>query len=84
MTDEPKKPRFLTIEQAADELSVKASLIRNLIKTGELRALQVGARGIWRIGLQDVEDYIEEAYRRTAERVAAGELDDGGQAAEEV
>ncbi|MEQ7736111.1 helix-turn-helix domain-containing protein [Escherichia coli] len=74
MTEEPKKPRFLTIEQAADELNVTVSLIRNLIRTGELRALQVGARGIWRIGVQDVEDYIAEAYRRTAERIAAGEL----------
>ena len=45
MTDEPKKLRFLTIEQAAEELNVKASLIRGLIKTGELRGIQVGARG---------------------------------------
>lgn len=33
---------------------------------------------MWRIGRQDLEDYIEEAYRRTAERIAAGEMDDGG------
>ncbi|WP_258006672.1 helix-turn-helix domain-containing protein [Arthrobacter sp. AFG20] len=39
------KPRFLTIEQAAEELNVKASLIRGLIKAGELRALQLGGRG---------------------------------------
>lgn len=77
MTDEPKKPRFLTIEQAADELNVKASLIRNLIKTGELRGIQVGSRGVWRIGANDIEDYIAEAYRRTAERIAAGDLEDG-------
>ncbi|MEW1810471.1 helix-turn-helix domain-containing protein [Pseudarthrobacter phenanthrenivorans] len=45
MTDQSKKHRFLTIEQAAEELNVKASLIRGLIKAGELRALQIGARG---------------------------------------
>lgn len=84
MTEEPKKPRFLTIEQAADELNVKVSLIRNLIKTGEMRALQVGGRGVWRIGRQDIEDYVTEAYRRTAERIAAGELNDGGQEPEEA
>ncbi|GKV72995.1 helix-turn-helix domain-containing protein [Pseudarthrobacter sp. NCCP-2145] len=80
MTDEPEKPRrFLTIEQAADELNVKTSLIRGLIKTGELRGIQVGGRGVWRIGANDIEDYIAEAYRRTAERIAAGELvDEGG------
>lgn len=79
MIDEPTKRRFLTIEQAAEELNVKESLIRGLIKTGDLRALQVGGRGLWRVGRQDVEDYIAEAYRRTAERIAAGELEDGAE-----
>jgi excisionase family DNA binding protein len=74
VTAEPAKRRFLTIEQAAEELNVKESLIRALIKSAELRALQVGGRGLWRIGIQDLEDYIADAYRRTAERIAAGEL----------
>ena len=83
-TDETKqtqvtKHRFLTIGQAAGELNVKESLIRGLIKTGELRALQVGGRGLWRVGRQDVEDYIADAYRRTAERIAAGEFEDGAE-----
>ena len=76
MTNEHGKRRFLTIEQVAEELNAKSSLIRNLIQTGELRAFQVGARGLWRIGRQDLEDYIADAYRRTAERIAAGELAD--------
>lgn len=33
-------------------------------------------RGLWRIGRQDIEDYIAEAYRRTAQRIAAGELEE--------
>ena len=45
MTEEPVKRRFLPIKQAAEELNVKTSLIRGLIKTGELRAIQVGGRG---------------------------------------
>jgi hypothetical protein len=36
----------------------------------------IGIRGRWRIGIQDLEDYISDAYRRTAERIAAGELAD--------
>jgi excisionase family DNA binding protein len=83
VTDEPTKRRFLTIEQAAQELNVKESLIRGLIKTGELRALQAGGRGLWRVGRQDVEDYIAEAYRRTAERIAAGDLEDGAEAGDQ-
>lgn len=78
MTDEPNQPRFLTLAQVADELNVKQSLVQGLIRTGELRGFQVGGRGLWRIGRQDVEDYINQAYRRTAEHIAAGELQDDG------
>jgi hypothetical protein len=38
-------------------------------KTGELRAIQSGGRGTWRIGRQDLADYIAKAYRHTAERI---------------
>ncbi|OAE01062.1 helix-turn-helix domain-containing protein [Arthrobacter sp. OY3WO11] len=77
MTAEPNQPRFLTMAQVADELNVKQNLVQGLIRTGELRAFQVGGRSLWRIGRQDVEDYIEQAYRRTAARIAVGELEDG-------
>lgn len=83
MTVEPTQHRFLTLAQVADELNVKQSLVQGLIRTGELRAFQVGGRGMWRIGRQDVEDFIAEAYRRTAERIAAGELEDGAETGEE-
>ncbi|MBE4720510.1 helix-turn-helix domain-containing protein [Pseudarthrobacter sp. AB1] len=76
MTDEPNKLRFLTIAQAAEELNVNQNQIRALLRTGELRGIQVGGRGVWRIGAHDLEDYIAEAYRRTAERITAGELKD--------
>ena len=84
MTDEPNQLRFLTLAQVADELNVKQSLVQGLIRTGELRAFQVGGRGMWRIGRQDVEDYITDAYRRTAERIAAGDLEDGAEAEAEA
>lgn len=76
MTDEPTKHRFLTIAQAAEELNVNQNQIRALLSSGELRGIQVGGRGLWRIGANDIEDYIAEAYRRTADRIAAGELKD--------
>jgi excisionase family DNA binding protein len=79
VSEEPTQRRFLTIEQAAEELNVKTSLIRGLIKTGELRAIQVGGRGLWRVGRQDIEDYVRDAYRRTADRIEAGELVDDGE-----
>jgi excisionase family DNA binding protein len=76
VTDKLSKHRFLTIEQVAEELNVTPSQIRALLKTGLLRAIQVGGRGMWRIGVKDLEDYIGEAYRRTGERIAAGEIVD--------
>ena len=74
MSDETKKYRFLTIEQVAEELNVSVSQIRALLKSGELRGIQIGGRSVWRIDASDVEDYITEAYRLTSERIAAGDL----------
>lgn len=71
------KPRFMTIEQVAEELNVGVPLVRSLLKSGELRGIQIGGKGIWRIGAADLESYIEDAYRTTAEHVAAGEIRDG-------
>jgi hypothetical protein len=47
-----------------------------LLKSAELRGLQIGGRGMWRIATTDLEDYIEVAYRLTSERIAAGEVPD--------
>jgi excisionase family DNA binding protein len=71
MTDEPLRPlRFLTIEQVAQELNVGEPLIRAMLKSGELRGMQIGGRGVWRIGIADLDAYIEAAYQRTAERIS--------------
>lgn len=69
-----QKRRFLTIEQVAEELNVGQPLVRALLRSGELRGMQIGGRGIWRVASTDVEDYISQAYKTTAERVAAGDV----------
>ncbi|MHA7300421.1 excisionase family DNA-binding protein [Pseudarthrobacter sp. MDT1-22] len=38
-------PRFLTIDQIANELNVGLPQVRALLKNGELRAIQVGDNG---------------------------------------
>lgn len=75
----PKRPRFLTISQVAEELCVGLPTVRQLLGTGELRGLQVGGRGLWRVATKDLEDYIERAYLMSAERIATGALSDEGQ-----
>lgn len=81
MTDESRPHRFLTIAQAAEELNVNQNQnqIRALLGSGELRGIQIGGRGLWRMGANDIEDFIAEAYKRTAARIAAGELKDEGE-----
>ena len=62
-------PRFLTVKQAAEELNVTENLIRALINNGELKAFQIGGRGIWRIGRVDLENYISTAYETAAQAI---------------
>lgn len=76
MAEESNRPlRFLTIEQVAQELNVGEPLVRAMLKSGELRGIQLGGRGVWRIGRADVEAYVEQAYERTAENIARGDFD---------
>ncbi|MGO4858921.1 helix-turn-helix domain-containing protein [Arthrobacter sp. 2MCAF14] len=72
--DNKPAPRFRTIEQAATELNIGQPLIRALLKNGELRGFQLGGRNIWRIGADGLRNYIDDAYRKTAERIAAVDL----------
>jgi hypothetical protein len=76
VTDEPDPRRFLTISQTAEELKGEHEPDPGLLSAGELRGIQVGGRGVWRIGVSDIEDYIAQACPSTAERISAGEIKD--------
>ncbi|SDX13173.1 DNA binding domain-containing protein, excisionase family [Arthrobacter sp. yr096] len=76
MPDEINKRRFLTIEQVAEELATSEVQIRVMLKTGQLRGIQIGGRNAWRISRQDLEDFIQDAYRQVSERIAAGNVED--------
>ena len=68
-------PRFLSIADVAEQLSISAQAVRSLIRTGEVPAIQVGARGLWRIEVAALEDYIDKQYAHTSEAVSEGGLD---------
>ncbi|MET3901709.1 helix-turn-helix domain-containing protein [Paenarthrobacter sp. 4246] len=74
--DDKPSPRFLTIEQDAEELATSEVQIRAMLKTGQLKGIQIGGRNVWRIGRQDLEEFIQDAYRQVSERIAAGNLDE--------
>lgn len=55
-------PQFVPLEYVMEELSISKSQAYALVRTGDLRAIQVGGRGQWRIDLVELEAYIERAY----------------------
>ena len=66
----PLSPRFLTIEQVSIELATSKSQIYALLRSGDLKGIQIGGRGQWRIERVKLEEYISEAYRRAGEALA--------------
>lgn len=56
--------------------SLALPLVRTLLETGRLRGIQIGGRGMWRVAPKNIEDYIDQAYRATAEGIAIGEVAD--------
>jgi excisionase family DNA binding protein len=59
--------RFLTLADVAECLNISSDQAYALVHSGELRALKVGGRGQWRVGEDDLEDYIDRMYQRTQE-----------------
>jgi excisionase family DNA binding protein len=49
-------------------------LVYALVRSGELRAVQFGGRGVWRVREDDLLTYIDTAYEKTARRIAAGQI----------
>jgi len=65
-------PRMLTLDQVKEVLNVNTPLVYALVRSGELRAAQFG--GVWRVREDDLLAYIEAAYEKTAQRIAAGQI----------
>ena len=58
-------PRFLTLPDVAEVLNVTVRQVYALVRSGDLRGIQIGGRGQWRIENTELEDYIERQYART-------------------
>ena len=64
--------RFLRLEDVAEELNVKLPQVRALVKSGELKAIQIGGRGMWRVEREALEAYIQERYVQAREELEQG------------
>ena len=62
--------RFLTLSDVAEMLNVAPAQVYTLVRSGELQAIKIGARGQWRVEVRLLENYIATLYAATAEFVA--------------
>jgi len=58
----PSSPRFLTLADVAEVLNVTVRQVYALVRSGDLRGIQIGGRGQWRVESVELEDYISRQY----------------------
>ncbi len=63
--------RFIPLADVAETLSISSSQAYALVRSGELRAIQVGGRKQWRVEQSELEAYIERMYLETEREIAA-------------
>lgn len=63
--------RFLTLTDVAEVLAISPRHAHTLVRTGELAGIQIGARHQWRVERSKLEEYIADAYERTAANLSA-------------
>jgi excisionase family DNA binding protein len=70
------QPRFLTLTDVAEVINISAAQTYAIVRSGALRALQVGGRNQWRVEATELEAYNQRCYEETAARVASGAVAD--------
>jgi excisionase family DNA binding protein len=63
--DTPGLARFLTLADTAELLNITPDEVYGLVKSGELPAIRIGGRGVWRVERAVLESYIEAMYEAT-------------------
>lgn len=66
--------RFLAVERVKDTLAITDSTALILVRSGELPAIQVGPKRVWRVEAKELEEFIERQYEATRRRVEGGEV----------
>jgi excisionase family DNA binding protein len=72
-----REPRFLTLADVAEILATSVSQVRALVKNRELRAIQIGGRGQWRVEMVELEKFIARMYEQADARDATDGRTDG-------
>ena len=58
----PATPRFLQLADVAEILNISGAQVYALVRRGELKAVKIGGRGMWRVEASELEAYIQRAY----------------------
>lgn len=64
--------RFLTLADVTEILNISSPQAYALVRSGELPAIQIGGRGVWRVEATELEAYIQRMYAQTRARADAG------------
>ena len=63
--------RFLTLADVTEVLNISTPQAYALVRSGDLPAIQIGGRGVWRVEASELEAYIERMYAQARSRVEA-------------
>jgi excisionase family DNA binding protein len=74
------EPRFYTLEDVATILNVRVAQVYALVRSGDLPAVKLGGRGVWRVDRGQLEQYIERMHAETREWAKAHPLIGGQEA----
>ncbi|MFD2675347.1 helix-turn-helix domain-containing protein [Gulosibacter bifidus] len=56
--------RFLTLADVAEVLNVELDTVRQLVASNELRAIQIGTGGAWRVEQTELQQFVNDQYER--------------------
>jgi excisionase family DNA binding protein len=59
------EPRFMTLEDVATYLNVSVPQVYALVRSGELPAIKIGGRGVWRVDVKQLETYVDRLHEET-------------------
>lgn len=58
-------PRFLTLEDVATYLNISVAQAYALVRSGDLPAIKIGGRGIWRVDRAQLDAFVDRLHDET-------------------
>jgi excisionase family DNA binding protein len=59
------EPRYFKLREVAAYLNVSEPQVYALVRSGELPAIKIGGRGVWRVDRDKLERYLERLEEET-------------------